>query len=413
MTNKHFHDLVCAELKKQPIEIGAIHYDNDFCLNPIKYLQMEDRLPVNVELTYTDISELEDYVEIKRGSLGKNVSVIIVDGKAEMSFKNKAKFLENTEDAENHLRHMQNHIDYEIDRAFRAALGKFINEGPLPDMTIAKSEVRALKGFSDFSKCDDATTLVRLANSGGRIGAREKIGYWVIDIVNGTVIPVARSDEHHRGLDFVHHLVEKGKLPDSIYIPIWAGNQIIWDGETLDANLLILRAYRIWLANGGEDYFVEINRPKCIVSMSDFVKCEGVVKGQDSESTALTKQGRAIVRDLVFIADALSRHRSNRDFKENSLWDHCDELVWLAKNHPSLMYDVKVDTSKYQKIKEESDYSELEQFIFAFNGIKNQIHIAVKEQVNDKKGFKIKDFSLAFGNLEEFERKLSSISEAA
>jgi hypothetical protein len=416
MLNNRLFTLIIAELKKLPLDISEIYYPEDLSTNATKYFSMEGRLPTNIDCIHTNPSELEEYVEIKKGTLGKRVDIVIRDGNAVMFFKNKDKFLQTVGDAETHLRHMQNHIDYEVDQAFRAALGKFLNEAPLPKVKIAKSESRALKGFKDFSNIEDATTLVRVANSareGVKIGDREPIGYWVIDIINGTVVPVARSDEHHMGMDFVRSLVEKGSLPDSIYIPIWGGNQIIWNLRDFERVHSYIRAYRIWLANGGEDFFIEITNPKCVISMSEFVKCGGEVKQSEQEESGLTKQAKSLVRSLNFIADALSRHRSNRDFKENSVWEHADEVVWLAKNIPALTYDVKVDTEKYKKIKDESDYKELEQFIFAFNGIKNQIHILVKEQVFNEKAFSVKDFKASFGNLKEFERNLSSISEVA
>ena len=416
MTDKILLAYITANLAKLPISYSDLDLPVDIDIDCLKYLNMDGRIPLNMDLIYNDVPELEDYVDIKRGSLKSLKMVTIRSGEARLHFKTDdalEKFKKSYPDSDSHIRHIQNHIDYRVNKEILAALSQFINDRPLPVMSIAKSEARALKDFKDFSTVEDATTLVRLANSCSRetkIGDRQSIGYWMIDIINGTVIPVARADEHHRGFDFVRHLISKGKLPESIYVPIWSGNQILSNASEVSENLLYIRGYKIWLANGGEDFFIETSQPSSVILMSDFCKSGGIVLKQEENVTGLSKYGKAIIRDLNFIVSSLDKHRQGRDFKENTLWDHADDLIWLAKYIPSITYDVKVDTAKYNKIKEESDYKELEQFIFAFEGIKNQIHILVKEQTK-KDSYKFKDLSLAFGNLEEFERRLSAISE--
>ena len=83
----------------------------------------------------------------------------------------------------------------------------------------------------DISNISNWKTRIVCNNSGSddkKVGDWEEVGYVWVSLVDNTIIPLARSDEHHQGYDCI---VEDLHLNASDYYPVFLGGDYYSDGE--------------------------------------------------------------------------------------------------------------------------------------------------------------------------------------
>lgn len=379
--------------------------------------EMERSLEYFIHVTPNQYPSLERFTELPSNVLSQYIKSVVTN------HKDRKNYYFNPELAQSELKELWKDVELfagsEIDSTVSGAIEEFLVEVikslPLPESwSIPKSERRAVKGLEDgLSGALNCSTLIRVCNSGRRgdkVGNRDRVRYFVIDILNGVIVPIAIADEHHMGMDLVHDMIEAGKLPDSIYVPISINGFYCNSDDDKSYNMKILRACEIWLKNGGIDGIVTNSRANMSCRMSEFVKNGGVVKSPVKNKSGLTSHARIIIDNLRIISMAIKADLSGRNYNENQVWQSAETVVKAIATCPLFTYQYEIDHAKFKEISDKSDFKALEQFIFAFDGVKNKFHIALKNLLGhrEKRGNDVREDDNIYGDLVEFEKQLAS-----
>lgn len=168
-------------------------------------------------------------------------------------------------------------------------------------------------------------------------GQMAPVGYVMINPKDGTVVPIARPDEHHRGYDVLHDLARRAKFSFSPrdYTPVFA-----WPGATfylyspkeIPAALEVLAWFR---DHGGPNVPVHA-RPQPglvhqIILADDFLKARGQVVLQDDR---LLPQGERVMRALDRLATLFGRPGSRGSRWQAQVFKAARTLVAVIKDNP-------------------------------------------------------------------------------
>lgn len=248
-----------------------------------------------------------------------------------------------------------------------------------------------------------------------KAGDMAGVGYVMISLVDNTIVPISRGDEHNSGYDSLRDSIAKAAkksghaLNPRDYLPIWAnGNNYIYDESEIPDLLIALRKYLSW---GGKNGLLRgmNDLRKMAVSLKQFVENEGrftIAPGQ------LAPVGTEIVSGFVKLAAALEKARvegapksaRNAAFRE-ALALHT--LIWryvllVAIKDVSAMKELPKAIRRAQR---EDDLGFVETTFFGFDGIKNQMHNAIREVLAKRKAgeryvWKEDDLVAAWGDLD-------------
>lgn len=220
------------------------------------------------------------------------------------------------------------------------------------------------------------------ANSGGKVGAMDTVGYVMISRKDNTIVPIASGDEHHTGFDVLQYLARRHKFDVKNYVPVWAyGRNFIYDKSDVP---ILLQAFKKYLAYGGIDGPLKGTSEYHgkVVMISYFVEHHGDMTIAPHE---LAPIGKMIVNGLQSLAQAVqaanaSTQRSVRAkafVAAETFLRHLDALI------PFELRDIKDEQvqkalGSIRELKAADDVDGLEQLLFGFHGIKNEMHNALR-----------------------------------
>ena len=210
----------------------------------------------------------------------------------------------------------------------------------------------------------------------------------MINVTNNTIVPIARSDEHHTGYDVLSELVSEST---SHFISLFNGNNYFY-GDDKDKYLI---AVTNWLNYGGPNLSIknvtEKNRP--ILTFKAFIESSGdftIVKGKlaplGSELyrlfAALSSEFRPLENKE---AQTITKSQVDKVFKRASTL-----LRFISLN--LLNIEVDYDMVKSAMIEldarwSNSDVKWVEQVFFGMPSIKNSIHMGMRQAINPKSGY--------------------------
>lgn len=245
-----------------------------------------------------------------------------------------------------------------------------------------------LKGMETPGGLDNVEkwkTKIWLNNSGRD---EPEVGYIAIDPKTGMIVPIARCDEHHTGYDLLEYLTRKKLIPKATWFTIWAlGDNYVYNEEHAAD---ILPAFKKWREIGGPNLPVKSScwAKGFHVSMDDFIAAEG--KPKTNWKGELAPAGRRIVDAFEKVAQLYAKHhKAGKSISVKPFVNASQTLMRLLDHYLRFV----MDTDKRKKAEHallDLEAKELlepfETAIFAYDGIKNQLHTELRDVVKNPKG---------------------------
>lgn len=256
-------------------------------------------------------------------------------------------------------------------------------------------------------------------------GELMEIGYVMISLVDDTIVPIARGDEHHQGMDVMYDDISEEcnrnghPINPSDYVSIWTGgSNYIHSKKDIKPLLIALKKY---LSYGGIDGPLKgsYDMNGLLMNSSEFVARKGRI---DINQDELAPAGQRIYDSFVVLADSL---RAGLGSEQRSLKGKAFQTaIKFAKQMRMFLtylaiddYDVLVKPEILDSLRKDGSdeaLKKVEQLFFGFSGIKNQMHNAIKEcyereKVGEKNHWTDDNIKAMWGNLELAIDKLARI----
>lgn len=264
----------------------------------------------------------------------------------------------------------------------------------------SKLNLKNYKNINNIADIKDWEAKILTGNSMSddkKIGQWEEVGYVWISLVDNTIIPLARSDEHHQGYDAIQEM----GINANDYYPVFLGGDFYPDGKNNQYPYNQEDARNLKIALLKLQYFgrdlstIDVNMHYILndwkskpIKASEFV--EGKYGKEKYEEAKLTPLGEKLVKTLEKLSltyTYIIEHQtsSNRLFDVvNDLYELCEDIKLDSgdKLFNSIMLDNiynamgDYDSGKGSK--------QLETVLFSFGGIRNIIHQALRKRVNEE-----------------------------
>jgi hypothetical protein len=221
---------------------------------------------------------------------------------------------------------------------------------------------------------------------GKKVGDWSTVGYVLINPESNFIVPVAREDEHHTGLDLAYALQQKNLIPKGKWFSIFGIEHDYLDSKNKVA------AYEKWLELGGKDLAVitmggEFQGLQYYGRMSDVVAKKGQIQIQKG---VLNPLGRELVDDLEELAVIYKKLLSPLKRDEHVSLFKRKALALLNKLKSFVYMNLGVSSSFLKKSIEsiqtstETDFEQTAKILFGMSGLKNIIHMQIKKLVKKK-----------------------------
>lgn len=401
-TNKNNKDVLIDSIKSQLYAIGipveqlrVKKIDNALKIIPIGELDLD-------KFCSTFQIENEFLTSVTFNGVERNTEFILTFTAKE----------DKSEAAKETLRIIENKIDKEIDKALEMSLFQIKPNFENFEDRIPGTIRENYKITGDFSTVREWKALVYEANSQGRgepgKGGMGNVGYTMIDLDTGLIVPIARSDEHNMGGDLIYKLVRSKKIPKGNYYPVYFGNNYAFSDEPSEVKRT-LKAFKIWRDNGGENTTVSNggnNRNlDYTVKMDDYIKSEGKISIPKGE---ILPMGQRIVRYLEKCATTIKDHHLGKNVKLDMVCNYAELIIKELSGSYSFFSETEELGKSIYQYKNDGDIKKLEEALFSHNGFKNKIHMDIRHGVKEPGSIKARDAERIFGDLEvansEFDR---------
>jgi hypothetical protein len=252
-----------------------------------------------------------------------------------------------------------------------------------------------------------------IGKDGPKIGEWSTVGYTLVSLDTGTLIPVAREDEHNTGYDLSSYLIRRKLIKRENYYPIYFANNYVYSDDPRDVSEALM-AFKIWRRLGGENTLVTGTHSLSFsVTMDDYIKLKGKIKNSKNLKGELLPIGSRFIQGLEKIAQGLNAARENKRVKESGLFEVAHQLLKEMEN--SFYGDISKVAEQGLKALDQAlannDLKKLEEIIFHHDGIKNIVHIKIKNCLDDDGDFSFKDLSEVFGDLEKANAELIRLAQ--
>lgn len=254
-----------------------------------------------------------------------------------------------------------------------------------------------------------------------KIGQWDDVGYIMIDLNSNNIIPIARADEHQTGYELIDYYIRKKLIPDGKYINLFPLSITYIYGNYENDYKEKLNACKKWLGYGGKSGEIKIayrknNLPDLIGNMEDLIN--GRLE-KDTPSGKLASLGKHFIDLLEEVAKLNSMRLSGDQMKlkrvEKHFFNKVRQLmpvirrvygnVGLLKNWDYNRIDNL--TNNLNNLEARKDYQTIESELFGHNGFKNDLHIALKNNMK-KDDWDYNKLKSIFGDLklalQEFNR---------
>lgn len=223
----------------------------------------------------------------------------------------------------------------------------------------------------------------------------KKVGYILINPSKKLYIPLARSDEHHKGMEILQDVLYKKGVPRGGWVSFWALDSTDYPRD--DEKELYIEAVKLFVENGGDisKKKVRASNSSKIIPTETFIRT-GVL---DYEKGTLHPEGTKLINSLKELSkldkDAISASRTGKDkqldiITKNMISKTKALLEWFENLYPNDMYYKVKGLKEFIKkalidIDKIYDHSAIEQLLFSFKGFKNLIHLGLKSDDEDIK----------------------------
>ena len=283
-----------------------------------------------------------------------------------------------------------------------------------------KLDPKNYKNCNDIANIKDWKARIISGNSmsdGKKKGQWEEVGYVWISLVDNTMIPLARSDEHHQGYDCI---VEDLHINASDYYPVFLGGDFYGDKENNqypynEKEAKELKVVLLKLQYFGRDLNnININLHYILhdynakpIKASKFV--EGKYGQEKYEDAELTPLGEKLVNTLEKLSQTYQytiEHQTTSDrlyVVVNNLHTICDNIELGGGDK---LFTIPMLDDIYEALE---DYDSgkgsrhLESVLFYFGGIRNIIHNALRKRQDDD------SLNKQLGNVSKIVEMISSI----
>jgi hypothetical protein len=210
----------------------------------------------------------------------------------------------------------------------------------LGNFVIPKKIEKYVKVSGGFPNVKNWKAQVMLCNSGNtEVGEWEDVGYVGFEPKKGTLIPIARSDEHHTGHDYLHDLMDKKMIPKGEYTTIWvlSGTNYAHNKEHTEE---LIPVYKRWLELGGPNLRISTR----VQGQGDrYMSFEELVKGgagKPHKRGTLTKYGKELVSLLekaaILYKKAITTQKLRPPLK--ALSDSIFDLAKFVEDHRTVLF---------------------------------------------------------------------------
>ena len=251
------------------------------------------------------------------------------------------------------------------------------------------------------------------------VGDWDDVGYVGISLDSNIIVPISHGDEHQNGYELLGTFIKKRLIPDEDYYTVHWGNN--YTGHYVgDPEMYFNRskeAYKRWLSYGGKNASVEveIGGRNYQGYMSDIVKINSYfdVNAMIGKSGVLAPHGKQLVNDL----EAIARQTVIVNKTENP-----EDIEKLNNMALSFIEDYRWELNSFieglDKIKETIEknfetYNNTEQLFFSMNGIKNKLHMAIRNAISRKSidRYDIESLIKAFGDLDLANKEFNRLGD--
>lgn len=266
---------------------------------------------------------------------------------------------------------------------------------------VPRSFFKITKRFSDIDKWKAKILASNAAYGDKKKGEWDDVFYVMISIVDNTIIPIARSDEHHIGYDVLYDVYQDyGVNPDN-YVSIASnGNNYISD-ESQKGISRFIEASKRFLSYGGRDLPVAplSGRARPTMLVSDFVEHGGFL---EIKKGSLSPIGDKIYTQFEELSEAIQQfYKKRSNIFEREIYDLTKELNYILKEYviSTFSFDVldsnvlKEWWNNAERAIDDENTNEVIDLIFGFGGIKNLIH-------NNLRAKKTGDSEQIFGDVD-------------
>jgi hypothetical protein len=221
-------------------------------------------------------------------------------------------------------------------------------------------------------------------------GAMMEVGYIMISLKDDTIIPIARGDEHHRGYDVLSDEIAEEcrrnghSINTKDYIPIWGyGSNYIYHKSEIPDMLIALEKF---LSYGGRDGPLQGSNDlrNLVMNSSEFVARKGKIAIKPG---TLAPAGKIVHDELVKLASAIRAANPDQRSSVGAAFQAAKKFVQKVGDfsfYLNIDYKTKVqeifyrDDKKINELQKAGDLAGLEKLFFGFNGVKNEIHNAIR-----------------------------------
>ena len=255
---------------------------------------------------------------------------------------------------------------------------------------------------------------VYLRNSAGSdapdVGQFDEVGYTMVGINTGTIIPIARCDEHHRGYDLIHRLIQDELIPNDTYHPIFHSHDYVSTND-----FVALQAFKTWRKLGGPNVILNNdsrrdNQIPFQLTMDDYIAAEGNITCHKGE---LLPVGKRFIEQLNELSH-LSMAALKDDLKRSEMFRAAKTVINTYLTQVKLYPDDEEKTLlakllEIQKIRGTEAAQKVQELFFGMNSFKNKLHIQIREQIRKEKRFSLNKWEEVFGDLELANHLLGSL----
>ena len=252
-------------------------------------------------------------------------------------------------------------------------------------------------------------------------GRMQEVGYVMVSLVDDTVIPIARGDEHHRGYDLLHDFASgeyttyamarmrqgrKAKPGPGLdirprdYVPVWSygTNYVYGPKDAAD----MTEALRRWLSYGGRDGIVigSNDMRGRALSSRDMVERNGDFTVVPGTLAPIGADIHARLQKLSATLVALGRDPTRLDM--NDAFRQTAALVTMTE---PFGYQIgfgieqrKTALDRLRETRKSGDGQKLWELVFGFDGIKHVIHAYLRDQTERESVFSRDHFSAIWGD---------------
>lgn len=221
-----------------------------------------------------------------------------------------------------------------------------------------------------------------------RLGSFDSVGYIMVSLVDNTIIPIARSDEHQRGYEILEtiYLDEYDIIPDNYYPIFCLGNNYPYNqDEALKMKIALekLKSYGYDLDKLNVSmYYLSKGEDERYISGNDFLN-EIETKETEKKKIPVSLLGKKLVKAFEDISSACEYRNIRGELSLSKIRNAWFKLYNIGHNiqlnDDGDMLISSFDDENVEKLieKYEDGYISKENFMnlfFGFGGIRQKIH---------------------------------------